>query len=106
MVKKSKYLKIAKRKVTEKLKKGDNIKMINVSSSNVKSLGYDIVNAIMQSDFLSGSRYQYYQVPQDIFNAVIDGKWTAKSPTPHGNSVGAALDHYVKKGGYSYKKIY
>ena len=60
-----------------------------VSSSNIASIGYDPDN-----EFLSGAVYQYYDVPQSVY----DGLMAA-------DSHGKFLDVYIKKGGYRYTKI-
>lgn len=65
-----------------------------VVSSNIASIGYDPDNMILEIEFLSGSVYQYYDVPQSIY----DGLMTADS---HGKFLAA----YIKKGGYRYSQI-
>lgn len=65
-----------------------------VVSSNIASIGYDPDNMILEIEFLSGSVYQYYDVPQSIY----DGLMTADS---HGKFHAA----YIKKGGYRYSQI-
>ena len=63
-----------------------------VSSSNIASIGYDPGNMVLEIEFLSGSVYQYYDVPQSIY----DGLMAADS---HG------LAAYIKKGGYRYAQV-
>ena len=65
-----------------------------VSSSNIASIGYDPDNLILEIEFLSGAVYQYYDVPQNIY----DGLMAA-------DSHGKFFDVYIKKGGYRYTKI-
>lgn len=65
-----------------------------VSSSNIASIGYDPDNLILEIEFLSGTVYQYYGVPQNIY----DGLMAA-------DSHGKFLDVYIKKGGYRYTQI-
>ena len=62
-----------------------------VSSSNIASIGYDFDNMILEVEFLSGAVYQYFDVPQSIY----DGLMAADS---HGKYFAA----YIKKGGYRY----
>jgi len=63
----------------EKLKVEDNttfsiqwlleaIRHQGVSSSNLDTIGYDKKNEILEISFLSGSMYQYFDVPLDVFN--------------------------------------
>ena len=40
----------------------------SVSSSNIASIGYDSENNVLEVEFLSGSVYQYYSVPEYIYN--------------------------------------
>jgi hypothetical protein len=65
-----------------------------VSSSNIASIGYDPENMVLEIEFLSGSVYQYYDVPQSIY----DGLMAADS---HGKFLAA----YIKKGGYRYAQV-
>lgn len=65
-----------------------------VSSSNIASIGYDPGNMVLEIEFLSGSVYQYYDVPQSIY----DGLMAADS---HGKFLAA----YIKNGGYRYAQV-
>ena len=65
-----------------------------VSSSNIASIGFDPDNMILEIEFLNGAVYQYYDVPQSIY----DGLMAADS---HGKYFAA----YIKKGGYRYAQI-
>lgn len=65
-----------------------------VSSSNILSIGYDSSNLILEVEFKSGAVYQYYDVPQSIYDGLMSA-----------DSHGKYLDSYVKKGGYSYSKV-
>jgi hypothetical protein len=57
------------------------VNQIPVSSSNIASVGYDVATQTLQVEFLSGSLYQYFDVPQNIFdefiNAASKGKYFA-----------------------------
>lgn len=57
-----------------------------VSSSNIASIGYDPDNQVLEIEFLSGAVYQYYDVPQSVY----DGLMAA-------DSHGKFLDVYKKK---------
>lgn len=65
-----------------------------VSSSNLASIGYDAPQRVLEIEFLTGSVYQYFNVPQDIY----DGLMAA-------DSHGRYFEANVKKAGYSYKRI-
>ena len=66
----------------------------NVTSSDIASIGYDHDNMVLEIEFLSGTVYQYYDVPQSIY----DGLMAADS---HGKFHAA----YIKNGGYRYEKV-
>lgn len=65
-----------------------------VSSSNIASIGYDSDSRVLEVEFLRGAVYQYYDVPQSIY----DGLMAADS---HGKYFVA----YIKKGGYHYAQV-
>ncbi len=65
-----------------------------VSSSNIASIGYDASDMILEVEFLNGAIYQYYDVPQSVYDGLM-----------FASSHGSYLDAYVKKGGYRYSKI-
>lgn len=65
-----------------------------VSSSNIASIGYDPENMILEIEFLNGSVYQYYDVPQSIYEGLMAA-----------DSHGKYLSAYIKKGGYSYAQV-
>lgn len=66
----------------------------NVTSSNIRSIGYDPSTQTLEVEFLNGGIYQYSDVPQSTF----DGLMAASSH-------GSYFDKYVKKAGYRYSKI-
>ena len=43
----------------------------NVASTNLKSVGYDCDTETLEVEFLRGSVYQYYNVPQNIFEQLM-----------------------------------
>ena len=65
-----------------------------VSSSNIASIGYDPESMILEVEFLSGSVYQYYDVPQSIYEGLMAA-----------DSHGSYLSAYIKKGGYRYAQV-
>ena len=64
----------------------------NVLSSNIKSIGY--YNKILEVEFLNGSIYDYYEVPERLFVGIMQA-----------NSHGKYLNENIKKQGYKYKRI-
>lgn len=64
-----------------------------VSSSNIRSIGYDAGSQTLEVEFLNGGIYQYFDVPNSIF----DGLMNASS---HGEYLAANV-----KGTYRYSKV-
>jgi hypothetical protein len=67
---------------------------IPVQSSNIASIGYSTESSTLEVEFLNGSVYQYFGVPKDVFDSLMNS-----------SSKGSFLDHNVKKAGYSYCRI-
>ncbi len=65
-----------------------------VSSSNLKSVGYDPVSKILEIEFLSGSMYQYFNVPESIYADLM----IAAAPALFFNI-------HIKQTGYGYRQI-
>lgn len=42
-----------------------------VLSSNIASIGFDPDNMILEVEFLNGAVYQYYDVPQSIYEGLM-----------------------------------
>lgn len=64
-----------------------------VESSNIVSIGYDSDNETLEIEFLNGSIYQYYDVPEYVFQELM-------SASSHGSYLAANI-----KGTYSYSKV-
>lgn len=43
-----------------------------VSSSSIAAVGYDAASETLEVEFTNGSIYQYYNVPQPIYEAFMD----------------------------------
>ena len=43
----------------------------HVSSSNIRSIGYDSNSQTLEIEFHSGGIYQYYNVPNSTYNALM-----------------------------------
>ncbi|MEH2379353.1 MAG: KTSC domain-containing protein [Nostoc sp.] len=65
-----------------------------MSSSNVASIGYDAEHQILEVEFLNGSLYQYFNIPQSLYQGLM-------SATSHGTY----LDTYIKKSGFTSRRI-
>lgn len=65
-----------------------------VTSSNIASIGYDSVQMILEVEFLNGSIYHYYDIPESIYEGIMSAE-----------SHGKYLNEYVKKGGYRFERI-
>jgi hypothetical protein len=44
---------------------------ILVQSSNLVSVGYDVVNRLLEVEFLTGKVYQYHDVPNDVYQGLM-----------------------------------
>lgn len=64
-----------------------------VSSSNIASIGYDENTSTLEIEFLNNSIYQYFDVPQHIYNDLMQA-----------DSQGQYLAQNIK-GVYRYSKI-
>lgn len=64
-----------------------------VSSSNVASVGYDPASETLEVEFHNGSVYQYFDVPEAIYNGLM-----------HADSVGGFLAAHIK-GVYRFSRV-
>ncbi|MHC4797460.1 MAG: KTSC domain-containing protein [Planctomycetota bacterium] len=42
-----------------------------VTSSNIQAIGYEAEDEILQVVFLNGSTYEYYNVPEEVYQAFM-----------------------------------
>ena len=56
-----------------------------VSSSNIRAIGYDSESNMLEIEFRSGGVYQYFGVPEPIYNELM-----------HASSHGSYFHRYVK----------
>jgi hypothetical protein len=64
-----------------------------VSSSNIASIGYDKNTNTLEVEFNSGDIYQYYSVPEEVYNGLMNA-----------SSHGRYLNQNIK-GKYQYQQI-
>lgn len=92
----------------------DGIQHADLNSSNVWGSAYDPKTRKMKVRFQGGSEYEYDGIPPNIYNAFIHGNAEARTRGqnqygrwwPHKNpSLGAALNQYVKAGGFNYRRL-
>lgn len=43
----------------------------NVASSNIRSVGYDPQTQTLEVEFMNGTIYQYYGVPENIYDKMM-----------------------------------
>ena len=67
---------------------------VSVSSSNLRSVGYDPVTLTLEVEFLDGSVYNYANVPAAVYSGLMSAA-----------SHGSYFDAVIKKGGYSYIRV-
>lgn len=70
------------------------MKLISCISSNIKSFGYDPQAKIMEVNFMNGSKYHYFDVPEEIFLQMQVAE-----------SKGRFLNLNIKSQGFKYQKI-
>lgn len=66
---------------------------VQVTSSNISSIGYDSDSQVLEVEFLGGSVYQYYGVPDHDHRGIMDS-----------DSKGGYLNANIK-GRYSFSKL-
>ena len=66
----------------------------HVTSSNLRSVGYDPQSSALEVEFLDGSIYEYSSVPESRYSGLMAA-----------SSKGSYFDSYIKKGGYRYRQI-
>ncbi len=59
------------------------MKREHVESSNIESIGYEPDNQTLEIEFLNGSLYQYFDIPQHIYEEMMSadsqGKYLAQN---------------------------
>lgn len=69
------------------------MQMTHVESSNVKAVGHNKDSSTLQVEFINGSTYQYFGVPESVFAELLNS-----------DSVGGYLASDIK-GTYKYSKV-
>lgn len=69
------------------------MEMKHVDSSNIQAIGYDAESSTLQVEFKNGGTYQYFDVPEKIFEGLRDA-----------DSVGGYLAANIK-GVFRYSKV-
>ncbi len=64
-----------------------------VTSSNIASIGYDENTSTLEIEFLNNTIYQYFDVPQHVYNGIM-------SADSHGQYLAQNI-----KGVYRYSKV-
>tara|TARA_Y100000310_G_scaffold311956_1_gene358762 strand:- start:401 stop:619 length:219 start_codon:yes stop_codon:yes gene_type:complete len=67
---------------------------VPVNSSNLKSVGYNEDEEILEVMFNSGALYRYEGVPKDEYYGLVQA-----------DSVGRYFNKSIKSGGYPYEKV-
>ncbi|PKP14055.1 MAG: KTSC domain-containing protein [Bacteroidetes bacterium HGW-Bacteroidetes-3] len=70
------------------------MKRQSVESSNLASIGYDAANEILEVEFNHGGVYQYFDVPENVYEELMNA-----------DSHGQYFDRNIKKAGYEFQKI-
>jgi hypothetical protein len=67
---------------------------VPVSSSSLKSIGYDADKKILEVEFVHSGIYQYFDVPENVHRELMAAE-----------SHGKYYNDHVKKPGYQFRKI-
>lgn len=70
------------------------MKRQSVESSNLASVGYDAENEILEVQFKHGGVYQYFDVPENVYEELMNA-----------DSHGQYFDRNIKKAGYEFQKM-
>ena len=90
------------------------IQHADLNSSNIWGTAYDQKTGKMRVRFQGGSEYEYEGVPANIYRAFSKGNASAKTKgkNKYGEwfrgknpSLGAAMNQYIKAGGFPYRKL-
>jgi len=90
------------------------IQHADLNSSNIWGTAYDEKTGKMKVRFQGGSEYEYDGVPANIYRAFTRGNASARTKGrnqygqwwPNKNpSLGAAMNQYIKAGGFNFRKI-
>ena len=65
----------------------------SVASSNIASIGYDAPSQTLEVEFLSGTIYQYFGVPENMYDELMQA-----------GSKGRFLNTYIKNA-YGYSRV-
>jgi len=65
----------------------------SITSSNIRSIGYDLQSATLEVEFTSGDVYQYFNVPEHLYRGLMGA-----------SSHGQFLNDYIKYS-YRYQKV-
>lgn len=65
----------------------------SVASSNIASIGYDASSHTLEVEFLSGTIYQYFGVPENMYDELMQA-----------GSKGRFLNTYIKNA-YGYSRV-
>lgn len=65
----------------------------NVASSNIRSVGYDAPTQTLEVEFLNGTIYQYYGVPENMYEQMMNE-----------HSKGRFLNTYIRNQ-YPYSRV-
>ena len=66
----------------------------HVSSSAIRSVGYDVETQTLEIEFAAGTVYEYKPVPSSLYTAFDQAE-----------SRGAFFDQYIKNAGFAYRRL-
>ena len=67
---------------------------VPVTSTALKSAGYDDATHVLEVEFVHGGVYRYFLVPRSVYEGLLAAE-----------SRGAYYDEYVKKPGFAFERV-
>jgi len=92
----------------------DGIQHADLQSSNIWGMAYNPKSKQMRVRFQGGSEYEYDGIPANIYRAFQKGNASARTNGRNqygmwfrgkNPSLGAALNQYIKQGGFTYRRL-
>jgi hypothetical protein len=66
---------------------------VNIESKEIKSVGYCFCCSILEIEFHTDHTYQYWEVPLDVYTALLGQRLSSKAKTP---SYGATFNRLIR----------
>lgn len=67
---------------------------ILVTSTTLRSVGYDPIDHLLELEFVSGALYEYYDVPLDVYQGLKEAE-----------SHGQYFNYHIKQAGFEFRQV-